>query len=245
MVAQELDILTELQNFTYRTLPVRLETLFPDLQGQLRETPQRFAQLRGPTAHETIFLAASHLAKSGYAEILNEYGFWDELYQAFTGHCHQSTPALGLVLKALGFQNVTYLEGYRIREHFPQTGTIEQVPPSEEPDPAKRDEFKALGRIPYCCLEVKIAGKPFYLSAKHLRSVGDEVEALLTPVCYRDFVGVLYHQDDSTKSGIYLQRVFPPRNPDGQFSHQVVWRKQTAKDPQPELFATFLRMPLH
>ena len=46
------------------------------------------------------------------------------------------------------------------------------------------------------------------------------------------------HLDTLTTSGLSTSL-----NPDGMdFSRQVVWKKQTVRDPAPEFFATFLRM---
>ncbi len=94
-----------------------------------------------------------------------------------------------------------------------------------------------------CCLEVKLNGDKFYLTGKHLKPKDSETVALLSPVCYRDFIGVFRHPEDGTKSGIYLDTI-KIDSPDHDFSRFVVWRKQTERDPEPEYFATYLRMNL-
>ncbi len=225
----------ELLNFSYRELSVSLQDIFPKLN--LDAVRSQFNHLKGKDPHRTVYNVSRELWNGGYASILENYGFWDEKYSTFSGHCHQCTPVLGLVLKTLGF-DVSFLECFRIRESFLQTGVIEQVPPSEEPNPDVREEFCGINRIPYCCLEVLIDGQPYYLTGKHLKPSGDGAVALLTPVCYRDFVGVFHHPSDYSKSGIYLGPV--SKEGDG----RVVWLKQTEKDVVPELFATFLRMKL-
>lgn len=222
----------EFLDFAHRKIDVPVKQLFPNLN--LEKIRQQFWRFNVKNFHQTVYAVARELWNGHYGAILSEHGFWDSTYAKFSGHCHQCTPVLGLVLHALGF-DVSYLECFRIREHFLQTGRIEQVPPSEEPNPAMKEEFCSIKRIPYCCLEVMIDGQPYYMTSKHLKPQGECAVALLTPVCYRDFVGVFHHQDNPSKSGIYLQPI--SRNP-------VVWMKQTAKDPSPELFATFLRIKL-
>ena len=225
----------EMLDFSYREMRVPLERVFPKLDRA--GIKQQFAHLASQNPHQTVFNVARELWNGGYDKILQQYGFHDEKYPTFSGHCHQCTPALGLVLKELGF-TVSYLECFRIREQFAETGVIEQVPPEEEPNPKMKEEFCGIKRIPYCCLEVMIDGEPFYLTGKHLKPKGDSAEALLSPVCYRPMVGFFAHQDDATKSGIYLA-TWNPEN-----ERQIVWKKQTVKDPAPEYFASFLRMEL-
>lgn len=238
-----LNISRELLDHKYRELKVSFEDLFPKLDRKVVE--KRFARLWQADPHATVFAAARELWEGGYESLLSEYGFFDKKDLVFEGHCHQATPALGLVLKVLGFEKLAYLECFRIRDHFPETGIIEKVPPEEEPDSVMRPEFCGIRRIPYCCLEVFVDSKPYYVSGKHVRPQGTVTNALLSPVCYEDFVGVLAHQEDGRKSGMYLQSVVPKRNPGGiDFSRRVVWMKQTRKDPAPEYFATFLRMEL-
>ncbi|MBI2583233.1 MAG: hypothetical protein HYW25_01075 [Candidatus Aenigmarchaeota archaeon] len=233
----------ELMNFEYREIILPLQEIFPQIN--IEKIKRQFLPLKYYNPYKTIFAVACELWNGGYQSIFTSSGFYDTKFEVFSGHCHQCTPALGLVLKALGFERVSYLECFRVREHFPKTGIIEQVPPTEEPNQEVREEFCSIGRIPYCCLEVVIDGQPHYLTGKHFKSQSSGAIALLTPVCYRDFVGVFRHQDDPSKSGIYLKPIVPENNPDEiDFSRRIVWMKQTAKDPAPEYFATFLRMHL-
>ncbi len=237
------DLPAELLRFDYRELRVRLEELFPKLNREA--VKNQFGHLKKANPHETVLNVARALWNGGYEELLREQGFYDRAYASFSGHCHQCTPELGLVLKVLGFEKVSYLECFRVREHFPETGIIEQVPPEEEPNLEMKAEFCSIRRIPYCCLEVFVNGEPFYLTGKHVKPRGEETVALLTPRCYREFVGVFAHQEDKRKSGVYLQNVLSKANPEEKdFSRQVVWMKQTMKDPAPEYFATFLRMEI-
>lgn len=243
MVDIRKELRKELTNLTYREIDVSLESLFPRLNRQNAEIIAR--QYDGGNKHQTVLNLASGLLDGGYGLILDKNGFWDEQYPTFSGHCHQITPVLGLMLKSLDF-DVSYLECFRVRDHFMQTGRVEQVPPIEESNEKTRDEFCGIGRIPYCCLEVVIDGQPFYISGKHIKvDESKNVEALLTPECYREFVGVFPHQRDNSKSGIYLRTLTPKGNPDDvDFSSEVVWMKQT-REPSPELFKAFLRMKLH
>ncbi len=236
-------ISNELQNHTYREMNVSLEELFPKLDKVKVYRATHAWKQTNP--HETIFHAAREMWNGGYEKILNENGFWDTKYSSFSGHCHQCTPELGLVFRSLGFDTVSYLECYRIREHFPETGIIEKIPPEEEPNPLMKDEFCGIGRIPYCCLEVEANGEKFYLTGKHVKPEGEKTNALLSPACYRNMIGVFAHPDDVGKSGIYLQPITPKQNPNNEdFSKRIVWKKQTKKDPEPEYFATYLRMKL-
>lgn len=228
-----MDINKELMDFSYREVVIPLTELFPRLNEESLRND--FLTFKSENPHETIYAIARALWNGQYASFLSEHGFWDEKYKEFSGHCHQCTPILGAVLKVLGFE-VSYLECFRIRESFLEDGSIVQVPPDEEPNPDVREEFCEIKRIPYCCLEVMIEGKPYYLTGKHLKPQSDGAVALLTPVCYQDFVVIFHHQDDESKSGIYLRPLSQGK--------RVVWVKQTFKDPVPELFATFLRMKL-
>ena len=197
-------IIEEEINLKPRETVIRLEALFPQLD--VSATFHRFAPFREEDKHQTVFNITRELANGGYAWVLKKNGFYNPKHPEFSGHCHQCTPALGLVLSLLKYR-VSYLECYRIREHFTETGQIEIVPPQEESNEAVREEFCSIGRIPYCCLEVMIDGEPRYVSGKHIRTEGDSTLALLTPECYREFSGVFPHQDVSTKSGIYLDSV--------------------------------------
>ncbi len=237
-----MDIEQEKLNLQRRELNVRFEDIFSRLKRE--EVSQKFAPLKRAHPHTTVFEVARSLAQGGYDEILNKYGFYSKKCPSFEGRCHQSTPALGLVLNALGFK-VAYLEGYRIKSVFEKSGILEQVPPSYEENDETREEFCAIGRIPYCALEVIVEGEPFLISSKHVKAKNDSAEALLSPVCYRDFIGVFSHQADKNKSGMYLDPVVPPANPANiDFLKYPVWKKQAQKDERPELFATYLRMNL-
>lgn len=228
-------------NFSYREIDVSPNDLFPRID--LAKVRRDFSRLVRDNPHETILNVARELWNGGYETILREDGFWDTDYPVFGGHCHQCTPSLGVVLHALGFK-AAYLECQRIREHFEKTGLIEKVDPKEEQS-QMNEQFCKIERIPYCCLEVTVNGGKYYLTGKHLRSDGDKTKVLLAPLCYTGFVGVLHHPDDVRKSGIYLRTVKPEKNPQSvNFSRQVVWTKQTSNDPNPEYFATFLRMNL-
>ena len=184
-------------------------------------------------------------SQKGYESALQENGFWEEENQAFSGHCHQCTPALGLALNTLGFR-VSYLEGFRVEERIVVSGKPERVSPEEEANRVMRGQFCAIGRIPYCCLEVSVKNEPFYISGKHIKP--DQLgrpSALLTPVCYRNLAGAFCHPLNRGKSGIYLDNIIPAENSKGtDFSKMIVWRKQTEKDTMPEYFASYLRMNL-
>ncbi len=229
----------EFLDFTYREISVPLRTFFPKLQ-LLRQ----FEHCRDPNPHQTILNVIRDLWNGGYEQFLDKNGFWDEAYAKFSGHCHQCTPILGAALKSLGFE-VSYLECIRIREHFPTSGKIEKVPPQEEPNPEVREEFRSINRIPYCCLEVIIDGKPHYITGKHVKPSDAAFTSLLSPSCFQEVSGLFRHPQNPHKSGIYLRSISPRVNSQNlNFSRQVVWTKQTAKDKSPEFFATFLRMRL-
>lgn len=235
------DLSRELFNFNYREIDVQLQEIFPKLD--LSAVSNTYGYLKESDPHATIYAVARALWNHGYRTFLQEYGFWDVNYQEFSGHAHQCIPVMGAVLKSLGFE-VSFLECQRIRNHFLTTGIIEPVPVQEEQGPGKQ-EFLKLKRIPYSCLEVIIKGVPYYISPKHLKPVGDVSMALLTPECYHSFLGVFRHQDDASKSGIYLQQIIPKNNlAKANFNRRIVWMKQTLDDEHSELFCTFLRMRL-
>ncbi len=242
-----LDLAQELLDFRQREITVKLEDLFPRIdRNKILEQYKSF----NTTPDETVYRVAVELANSGYAHFLEQFGFWQKECEAFECHCHQCTPVLGAILRVLGF-DVSYLECYRVREQVAETGKLEQVPPDQEPDPVMKHDFCAIKRIPYCCLEVMIDGQPQYVTAKHIKAQGTVVTAALTAQCYArsEASSVFCHQNDATKSGVYLQPVVPAQNPGVvDFAKFVVWRKQTFKDfartSVPECFATFLRMKL-
>ena len=243
------DLSKEILDLTPREVTVFPTDLFAGISST--DLDKRWRHLKTGEEHQTVLnVALAMWGDRGYNTLLDKHKFWEGGSEKFTGHCHQCTPVLGVVLRALGFQDVSYLECFRIREHFPQTGKIEKVPPSEETDERNKKEFERIGRIPYCCLEVVIHNQPFYITGKHIRPEADSSpRALLTPVCYRENIGVFTHQDDKRKSGIYLTPVIPARYPVGiDFTRRIVWQKQTfdnaAQGYIPELFATYLRMKI-
>jgi hypothetical protein len=227
----------ELKNFSYREMQISPAELFPHVD--LEQLKREFQHFVRNDPHATIFTIAKELWHGGYDRIMKECGFWDEKCEKFDGACHQCTPVLGLVLHSLGFQ-VAYLECMRIHEEpYFNLGHVERVDPLMVNE---REEFIELGRVPYCILEVTIDDVPYYLTGKHLKPEGDHAVALLKPVCYRPFVGVFHHQDDPSRSGIYIKNILPEMHITTVLARRVVWMKQTYKDPAPELFATFLRM---
>ena len=239
------DLRRELKTFEYREIFISPAQLFPQIN--IAKIKKDFSHLVSDDPHQTVFSVAKALWErdAGYDVYLKTYGFWDARFETFSGHCHQCTPALGVILYALGFEDVSYLECLRVRDHVWETGIVEKFPPHHEPEPMKIKEYCDLGRIPYCCLEVVIEERPFYVTGKHMRLEGKRAIATLDPLCYEDFIGVFPHQDDISKSGLYIKRIEPLLNlSNTDFSRQVVWRKQSKKDNQEEFFATFLRMKL-
>ncbi len=236
------DLSQEMVNFNYRELEVSFKTLFPKFNAI--PLISRFKHLKRVDSHETIYLVARALSEGGYELILNEQGFWNPEFAKFTGHANQCAPVLGLVLSQLGFE-CSYLECLRVRDHITKTGLIDPCQPNEEIDLKRKEEWAKLRRIPYSILEINIKGKNYYISGKHLSAKEDYVKALLKPECYKDFIGIFRHQDDSAKSGIYLEAIQPQNNlQKANFTNQVLWRKQTSTDEFPEYFLTFLRMKL-
>ncbi len=140
-----MDLNSELMDFVPREVNVQLRDIFPGLD--IDRVRKRFGHLKSEDPHQTIFNVARELWNEGYSDILRDEGFWDERYPDFTGHCHQCTPELGLVLKSLGF-DVSYLECRRVDESINQ-GMVNPVSPEEEPNPQMRDQFCEIGRIPY------------------------------------------------------------------------------------------------
>ncbi len=230
----------DLADFTPREVDIIPQDVFPNFnQKELLDSsfvPQndRVKKLlhgKSEDLHQLILDTALAMWDGGYDFMINKFGFYQPgEYQKFKGHCHQITPALGVVLKSLGFSRVVYLECFRVD---PKTG--EKIDPKEEPDPQMRDEFCGIGRIPYCCLGVEVGGEMFYLTGKHIKP-GDngQPKVILTPDCYRDFVGVLRHPKDSSKSGIYLKVVK---------EEPFTWQKQVdGKDGSSEFFQAYVKM---
>jgi len=235
------DFQREFMNFNYRELEVSLKDLFPKID--MKAVQDTFQYLKETDLHSTLYSVSRALWNGGYSSFLNDYGFWDEKNSTFTGKDFQCTPILGAVLSALGFE-VSYLEGFRIREHFMITGIIDQMTASESQSELKQ-EFIRSRRIPSCILEVNIKGTQYYISGEQMKPVGNGTLALLMPECYQEFTGVFRHQDDASKSGIYVKGIIPKNNlAKANFSRRIVWMKQTSTDKDYELFCTFLRMKL-
>lgn len=238
------DLQHELFNLNYREVIVSPKDFFPKLN--LERVKARFLHLRKADPHQTIYAVCRALSEGGYSLLMDEQGFWHPDYQKYSNHSHQCCSILALVLYSLGFE-VSYLEGFRIRDYVLRTGIIEQVPPSEEENPKNKPEFEKIKRIPYSCVEVIVRGLPYYISPKHAQiDLGtNSLQALLKPECYSEFIGTFRHQNDGTKSGIYLKAIKPENNlQKHNFTKRIVWMKQTFKDDFPEFFATFSRMKL-
>lgn len=215
-----------LENFNYRREVVNPKEIFPHFN--VKDFKRRFGKKSFSDPHQTILETALELWEGGYDDILKRYGFHDS-HKKFSGHCHQITPALGLVLLARGFK-ASYLECYMVNRE-----TLQKIPPEQEPNPETREEFCSIGRIPYCCLEVEVAGEKLYLSGKHIKKVNGKPQALLTYKCYRPMIGVFPHQDAPFKSGIYLKPVQ---------EEPLLWKKKKKDEPQPEYFLAFAHMTL-
>jgi|SRR3989344_317698 len=232
-----------LREFDYREETVSLKEIFPGLIDiNSNNFYQNFRERSNfDDRHAEILNNTKQLWNYGYKQILDRFGFHEPGYEKFAEHCHQITPALGAVLLVNGF-NVAYLEAYRAD---PATG--EKIDPKEEKS-EMREEFCGIGRIPYCCLEVDINGEKYYISGKHLKEINGATKALLTPDCYRDMVGVFPHQNDPSKSGIYLAQTMD--FPGVENGKPFVWKKQkmnmrTGKPAEPEeFFKTFAHMRL-
>ena len=241
----KIDISKEKLNLKQRTINIDLKDLFPNLDiNKLNLNINKEEK----NEHKKVLEIARELANNnqGYISTLKNHGFYSE-DKEYQNHCQQSTCALALNLKLLGdLDKIAYLECYRIKEHFPETGIIEQVDAKEEPDPNMRNEFIEIGRIPYCCLEITINNKKYYISGKHLKVINNEVVSALSPQCYEDFKEGFQHQQDKNKSGIYLKIIKPKNNPQNiDFNTYPVWTKQVpGKDLNPEYFSTYLRMEL-
>lgn len=216
----------DLKDFKYRKEKIAIKEIFPEFD--LEKLKKEFSYEIRSNPHQTILDIALDLWNGGYDFILDNFSFHDKKFQKFTGHCHQITPALGAVLASLGFKTA-YLEAYRL-DPF----TEEMMDPNLEESEMK-EEFCSIGRIPYCCLEVEIDGKKYFISGKHIKRVDGEIKVLLTPTCYQDFEGVLAHPKDQSKSGIYLDTVV---------AEPFTWRKQTAYEKQVEFFKTYAHMQL-
>lgn len=225
-----------LKKFTYRKETIRAGEIFPKFDIKKLQEYVVSGELVGVNQrnnpHQLILDTCLNLWDGGYSWFLDKFGFYQKSYGSFSGHCHQITPILGMVLKTLGFTKVAYLECYRVDPE-----TLKKIDPKDEPNKEKRQEFTSIKRIPYCCLEVEVEGQKFYLTGKHIKKVGGVPTALLTPVCYREVVGILPHQADPSKSGIYLET---KRSDKG----EVIWKKQTNQDPKPEYFKTYLYLTL-
>ena len=232
-----------LGDFEYREEVVDIREIFPKFNTANIDKLKSPFQLDTPISdpHRYILNLSVYLW-NGYGDILKTLGFYDPESRKFSGHCHQITPALGTMLRLFGFEEVAYLEGFRVD---PETGLM--VPPQEE-ESQMREEFCSIGRIPYCCLEVRVGGENFYLSGKHIKQSNGSPKALLTPDCYREAIEGFAHQLDPRKSVIYLDQVTD--KPWINDSKPFVWKKQKlGEEGSPtesvEYFRTFARMTLN
>mgnify|MGYP001601084699 FL=1 len=220
----------DLRNFEYRREKVDVKEVFPNFKKQdFIEFIERHFPPKNVSKNTRILQVAMGMKNGGYEYFLKNYGFWDDKYSAFSGHCHQITPILALVLSSLDF-HASYLECRRV-----DPDTLKPIPPENENSEMK-DEFCRLGRIPYCCLEVTVYGEVRYISGKHIDWINSEPKSLLTPECHRDATDLIRHQKEPTKSGMYLKVI--QKEP-------FIWRKQVInKDSEPEFFMTFAHMKL-
>ena len=242
-------MLPDSKDLTVRAVDVPLSLLFPRLD--IEDVKRRFPISEAAEPDEAIAHALHLLWKNkgeGFTELLQAYGFHEaENSTCYTGHCHVATPSLGLVLAANGFENVAFLECFRIRPgpYFSDDRCV-MVPPGEEPDAAKRDEFIRIGRIPYCCLEIEIGrqeggravSQKRHVSAKHTRPGEKEgLISLLDPRCHLSEPGAFPHPGDPSVSALYLTALIGA-------DKRVVWPKKGPEDDTSELFAEYLRMNL-
>lgn len=220
----------DLRNFEYRREKVDVKEVFPNFKKQdFNRFLERCFPQRNISKSTRILEVTLGMKNGGYEYFLKNYGFWDEKYPIFSGHCHQITPILALVLSGLDF-HASYLECLRVDPE-----TLKPIPPENENSDMK-DEFCRLERIPYCCLEVNVYDEIRYISGKHIDWINGRFISLLTPQCHRDVIGLIRHQADSTKSGMYLKIV--QKEP-------FIWCKQVCgKDHEPEFFMTFAHMKL-
>lgn len=210
----------ELLDFNYREETIPIVDVFPRFNNADFRQRTRGGNYdhRHASPHRIILDLSADMWKGGYEYFLDEYGFYDAKYLKFSGHCHQMSPIMAVALTQLGFENVSYLECFRVD---PETG--EKVDPKEEQS-EMRDEFCDINRIPYCGVSVDIDGQSFFFSPKHVKPVGHTAMSLLAPACHREKVGVLPHQLDRTKSGIYLAQVID--KPWVENGSPFVWTKQ-------------------
>lgn len=263
-IRKEISNIVPASAYRYREVSVPLDALFPRFDPSAfgesivrSDIKQAIGDSGSP--HELIGSVTEYLAKKngkGYQQILEAFGFWDEDFGSdLVNHCHFRTPALGLVLASLnetmlrsekdtGISDVFYHECLRVSSAVERTGAIIPIDPNgRDADPVERQRFGSLGRIPFCVLEVTINDRPYFMSPKH---VGENGQALLVPWSYKlaEEGEFFVHQDDSTKSDIYLKHVFPADAvADAPARTRFTWRKETP-NKSAEFFSSYLRMKL-
>src|SRR3989344_653998 len=123
-------------NLERREINVRPEDLFPNYD--FHWVVQEFGHCGNGDEDKTVFETARDLASRGYRKVFDKFGFWEKDKKGLAGHCHQFTPALGIVLGAMGY-DVTYLEGYRIDDEHLVEGNLVRVDPHVEQGPLREE----------------------------------------------------------------------------------------------------------
>lgn len=203
-------------------------------------------------SHIEVQSVLAALALDQYPRLLRDMRFVRTEHPPDGSHCHQQSPVAAAVLHALGYR-VTYLECKRILPGFADTGRVVPVRLDQLPDEAQHEEWRAIGRIPYCCIGVQIMEQWYYCSPKHI-TVRGGVKAGLSPTCYIPALAgaslARTHQCDPSRSGIYLAPVTPRRPTSELPAGQFVWHKQKLVPnsceaaEEAELFATFVRFTI-
>lgn len=236
----------KLRDFEYEEIELPTHEIFPKLN--FKEFTEQYGLVDlvkvNKNPHKIILQILTTFWDEVYAQFLEKYGFYDQKYIKFSGHCHQISPIDTVAFLATNyFEKVVYDECFRVD---PKTG--EKIDPINESNPEMREEFCGIGRIPYCRVGLQFDNRIHYVDGKHLNlGVDQKPQALLAPECYEDMVGVFAHQNNPSRSGVYLRRFYFPWM---KHDEPPVWEKRKI-DPQTgvvlepgEFFRTYKRITI-
>jgi hypothetical protein len=212
--------------------PQTLKKMFPRLdqlrRGQMDVNPHLLVKNVLTDLHSTDD------GKSGFQNVFEQAGS-----EAFAATCHQCSYAFALVLSLRGLK-CTLLDCFEIES--PEQNGWKVVKSA----PEARFVEAGLDYNPYCLVAVSASNMEYLVSAKHFVISNSALSSLLSPQSHAPFTVGGYHRADSTKSGIYIGRIFneelQKNYPHWDHMRFPVWLKSDGHSKK--FYKTFQRVPL-
>ena len=174
--------------------PLQLKKIFPRLselrKGHVEMNPHILIKNVLTDLHSTDD------GKSGFQNIFEQAG-----NEAFEGSCHQCSYSFALMLSLRGLKCML-LDCFQIEN--PEKNSWKVVKSA----PEARFVESGLDYNPHCLVAVNVNNMEYLVSPKHFAIANGALSSLLSPVSHASFTVGDYHHSDSTKSGIYVGRIF-------------------------------------